>query len=152
VAKFSILVGVILIATGYVAYNGLDKSLFGGEQAAVQNAADGTAAAPEKKSVTALIPTFVGFPILILGTLALQPGWRKQMMHLVSVIAFLGAGAGLGRGLSKLGVFMSAEDYSSRRPVLFSLIMGALCLILLIGCIYSFMSARKQRLSESANS
>ncbi len=148
-AKFSIFISVVLIAIGLVAYNGTDKELVSDMDYFKKPPVSTDDQGEEKKSMTAMIPAFVGFPILILGTLALMPAARKHSMHLVAVIALLGAGAGLGRGLMKWSDFMAAADYGSRRPVLFSLIMGGLCLVLLIGCIGSFMAAKRKRLAEA---
>lgn len=149
VAKFSILVGLCLIGLALVAWSGVDSNFV--SPAAGQASA---AASPEgpgkKKSITALIPAFVGFPVLILGTLALQTSWRKNAMHGVAAIALLGAAAGLGRGLSRIGGLFSATDYQAMRPVLFSLLMGLFCLVLLFACIQSFVAARRLRQSASA--
>lgn len=148
-AKFSIAIGMLLILVGLVAYAGIDKNFLapsaGAEASAVSEAGDPAA---RKTSLTAMIPAFVGFPILILGTLGLQPSWRKHTMHGVAVLALLGTLGGLGRAGSKLGGLFQATDYVTIRPVVFSLVMGLLCLILLVGCIRSFMAARRQRLAN----
>jgi hypothetical protein len=53
-------------------------------------------------SWTALIPAFFGLPLVILGVLALQEGWRKHAMHaavVVGLIGFLGGAFSLVRPL-----------------------------------------------------
>ncbi len=148
--QFSMIIGLLLVVAGFVAYSGADKQWFGAVDQAAVGAADapavaanGADAAAKKTSITALIPAFVGFPILLLATLALQKDWRKHMMHAVVTVALLGTLAGLGRGLMKVGSLAGAESYEAVRPVVFSLVLGVLCLVLLVACIRSFIAARR---------
>lgn len=145
-AKFCIVAGLILIALGVVAYKGYDKSFFN----------EPVAAAPEPggsakgTSITAMIPAFVGFPLLILGTLGLKPEWRKHTMHGAALVALLGTLGGLGRGLSKISAALSATTYGEVRPVIFSMAMGVICLVLLLAAISSFRAARLARTGKPA--
>ena len=63
------------------------------------------------RSVTALIPAFFGLPIALFGIAAIvKPGARKLAMHLVALLALLGAvGAGM-QGLPKLGTLISDSE------------------------------------------
>lgn len=98
------------------------------------------------RSVTALIPAFFGLPIALLAAIALvKPGSRKLTMHLVVLLALLGAiGAGM-QGLPKLGALLSDSE-SLERPfaVLVQNVMAGLCAILLALCVLSFVKARKK--------
>lgn len=99
------------------------------------------------RSVTALIPAFFGLPILVLGALAMmKAGLRKHAMHGAAVIALLGLiGAGM-QGLPKLGALVNNPD-SLERPtaVLMQNLMALACLVLIVGAVLSFVSARKKR-------
>jgi hypothetical protein len=140
VSRFCIIAGILLIVLGSVAWTGTDKTFFNEPVAAAEP--DGSV---KKASITAMIPAFVGFPLLILGTLGLQPAWRKHAMHLAAVVALLGALAGLGRGLMKISDALSAATYDEARPVIFSLLMGLICLAVLLAAIGSFRAARRAR-------
>ena len=65
-AKITIAVGLILIGLGLYGYFGADEG---------------------KTSPTALIPAFVGAPILLLGALALKDSMRKHAMHGAVIVA-----------------------------------------------------------------
>ncbi len=144
-AKFCIFAGLFLIALGVVAYKGYDKSFFDEPVAAAE-----TGGAEKNTSITALIPAFVGFPLLILGTLGLKPAWRKHAMHGAAVVALLGTLGGLGRGLMKLNAALSATTYGEARPVVFSLLMGLICLAVLLAAIASFRAARRARSAKGS--
>ena len=117
--KFTILVGLLLIALGLVAY-----FVF---------------AAPEERSWTAMIPAFAGIPLAAFGALALVPGKRKLAMHVVVLFALLGFVAPLGRLIPtsiKNGFVFDTKSGTM-------ITMSVLCLVLLIACIKSFIAARK---------
>jgi peptidoglycan/LPS O-acetylase OafA/YrhL len=106
---------------------------------------------PEKgtKSITALIPAFVGGVLLLCGLLALVgPGVRKHAMHLAAVLGLLGFLGGfmpLQRQLSKDG----AIDVTKPSAVS-GLVMSGLCLLLVVLCVNSFIQARKARKAAGA--
>lgn len=143
--RICIVTGLLLIALGLVAWTGVDKSWF--NEPVEVAAADG---GHKHTSITALIPAFVGFPLLILGTLGLQPGWRKHAMHGAVLLALLGTVGGLGRGLPKLSAAFAAENYGAIRPTVFSLLMGVICLVLLVLSIRSFIAARRKAAGAEA--
>jgi hypothetical protein len=99
------------------------------------------------RSVTALIPAFFGLPIALLAAIALvRPGARKLTMHLVVLLALLGAiGAGM-QGLPKFGALISDPD-SLERPtaVLMQSIMTGVCALLVLLGVLSFIKARKKQ-------
>lgn len=105
------------------------------------------AAEAAERSMTAFIPTAVGILIAIPALIALRGGAaRKHGMHVVVVLALLGAIAPLGRLIPSL---MKGETPGTL--ALTSLVtMLVLCSILLAGCIASFIAARQARESEGA--
>jgi len=89
-----------------------------------------------KVSVTALIPSFIGVPILVCGFLARDEKKRKVVAHIALTLALLGALAGFGRGLPKL--FGGDSDPA----ILGMLTMSVICTVYVIACIRSFIAAR----------
>src|SRR5437868_4482456 len=84
VAKITIVVGALLIVLGVIGYFGTGMV-----------------------SWTALIPAFFGLPLLVLGVLALQEGWRKHAMHAAVVVGLIGF---LGGAFSFLRPLLSGGD------------------------------------------
>ena len=117
-AKFSILLGIILIALGLISYFGISS-----------------------ESLTALIPTFLGIPILILGYLALNEKYLKHAMHGALVLVILGFGGTVG-GLIKFFRMLGGEVFERSSAITVQAIMALLCLIFLIFAIKSFIDAR----------
>ena len=118
-AKFSILLGIILIALGLISYFGISS-----------------------ESITALIPTFLGVPILILGYLALNEKYLKHAMHGALVLVILGFGGTVG-GLIKFFRMLGGEVFERSSAITVQAIMALLCLIFLIFAIKSFIDARR---------
>jgi multisubunit Na+/H+ antiporter MnhG subunit len=117
--KFTVIIGLFLVALGAIAYFAF--------------------AAPDERSWTAFIPAFVGIPLVAFGALAMLSGWRKFAMHVVVVFALLGFVAPLGRLIPvsiKNGFVFDVKSGTM-------IAMSVLCLILLVACIRSFISARK---------
>jgi|TARA_B100001250_G_scaffold220430_1_gene189108 hypothetical protein len=114
ITKLSILIGSLLTALGVVLYFSTGKA-----------------------SVTALIPSFIGIPILICGVLAKDEKKRKVVAHIALTLALLGALAGYGRGLPKL------FGGDSGTAILGMLAMSVICTVYVIACVRSFIAARK---------
>ena len=72
-------------------------------------------------------------------------------MHAAATVASLGALAGLGQGLSKLGALMG-DDPTAKRATIITLVMGVLCLIYVVLSVRSFIAARKAREAAEAAS
>tara|TARA_B100000470_G_C19402839_1_gene220710 strand:- start:33 stop:389 length:357 start_codon:yes stop_codon:yes gene_type:complete len=113
ITKLSILMGSLLTVLGLVLYFSTGK-----------------------ESVTALIPSFIGVPILVCGFLARDEKKRKAVAHIALTLALLGALAGYGRGLPKLFGGDSGPD------ILGMLTMSVICTVYVIACIRSFIAAR----------
>ena len=95
-------------------------------------------------SFTALIPLFIGVPILILGVLAFDEQRIKHSMHAASVLIFLGLIGSLYRLAHK--VILGNIDESS----IILILMSVICIIFLILAINSFIEARKAREKKQA--
>jgi hypothetical protein len=94
------------------------------------------------ESVTALIPAFLGIPILICGLVALKSGKPKVPLHLALVLGLLGV-AGGAMGLPQLPTLLTGGEVprptaTFTQSVLFFLSVGYLAL-----GVRSFILARK---------
>ena len=118
-AKITIGLGLVLIALGFGGYFGTDR-----------------------ESWTALIPAFLGLPLLILGCVALKEHMRRHAMHVAGVIALVGF-AGTVRGLMKLPVLLTGGELARPAAVPLQAAVAILCLIFVLLCIWSFIKARR---------
>jgi uncharacterized membrane protein len=121
VAKTSITFGIILIILGLYSYLGISS-----------------------ESITALIPTFLGIPVLIFGFLALNEKYLKHAMHGAAVLMLLGFGGTVG-GLIKFFRMLGGEVFERPAAITIQAIMALICLIFLILAIKSFIDARRKR-------
>lgn len=120
-AKLSIVYGVILILMGLIAYFWI-----------------------RSESITALIPTFVGIPMLILGWLGLNEKYLKHTMYIASVLMLLGFGGTVG-GLIKFFRILGGEEFERASAVTVQAIMALLCLVFLIFAVKSFVDVRRNK-------
>jgi len=125
----ALVVGLILIVQGVLAYF-----------TAESNPGD-------KVSWTALIPVFVGAPILLAGLLAMKHGMRKHAMHAAVLFGLLGALAGWGRGISVIVKDGLNTSSSAQMNVLF---MAVVCTVFVVLCVQSFIAARKRQVAAKA--
>jgi peptidoglycan/LPS O-acetylase OafA/YrhL len=94
------------------------------------------------KSPTALIPSAIGLPMLILGVFAFRERLRKHMMHVAAALGTLGLLAALGR-IATAGLHLSAAGVSLS-------LMVVLCGGFLGLCVKSFVDARlRQRATDA---
>ena len=145
-AKPTIVFGLILIVLGLGAY--FTSTPTAPAPADGETVEAGAEAPPAKRSITAMIPAFLGAPLLLCGFLALDEKKLKHAMHGAAVIGLLGALAGLGRGLM---VLAKGGDYNVRAVVV-TLLMGAICALFVFMCVRSFIAAKKRRLAAEAGS
>jgi len=117
----SITLGVILTLLGVVGYG-----VSGGE------------------SVTALIPAFLGVPVIILGVLGRKEKLRKHMMHAVTLLALIGF-AGSARGISSVIDMIGGVEVARPFAAVMQSIMAVLTLGFVILAVKSFIDARRQR-------
>jgi uncharacterized membrane protein len=92
-----------------------------------------------RMSLTALIPVFIGVPVILLGILAFDEKKIKHSMHAASVLILLGLIGSVYRFINKSA--MSNMDSAS----IILLLMIVICIIFLILAINSFIEARKAR-------
>ena len=92
-------------------------------------------------SVTALIPSVPGLPILICGIIGLKQSLLKHSMHIAAVFGLLGFLAPLGK-LSKGLATGSLELKSSTVGMILMLLT---CAVYLGLCVKSFIDARRAR-------
>jgi len=118
-AKISIVFGIILIILGLVSYFGISS-----------------------ESITALIPAFVGVPILILGFLSLNEKYLKHSMHAAAVLMLLGFGGTIS-GLIKFFKMLGGEIFERPLAITIQAIMAVICLMFLVLAIKSFIEARR---------
>lgn len=123
-AKLTIVYGVIFIVIGLYGYFGISS-----------------------ESITALIPTFLGIPMLILGWLALNEKYLKHAMHGTAVLTLLGF-AGTVSGLFKFFKMLGGTETTRPAAVTVQAIMAVLCLVFLILAVKSFIDARKNRMKS----
>ena len=122
-AKTTIVTGMLLTLLGVVFY-----------AAAFQLGAT-------SRSATALIPSFVGVPLILLGYGAvIKPTLRKHFIHVAVVLALLGFLASFGR----LAMVMVREP-NFGPAVIANMIMSAICITYVILAIRSFVEARRAR-------
>jgi hypothetical protein len=117
----SIIFGIILISIGLFGYFGLGS-----------------------QSITALIPAFLGLPVVILGVLGLNEKRLKVTMHIASVLMLLGF-LGTVRGLFKFFSMIGGNAVERPEAVTVQAIMAVLCLIFLAFAVKSFIDARKNK-------
>jgi low temperature requirement protein LtrA len=101
----------------------------------------------ESKSATALIPSFVGAPLAIMGALLLfiTSNARKHIAHTAALLATLGTLAGLGMGIPGMIKILSGAENARPLAAYASSVLGICCLVVLIASIKSFRAARKAR-------
>jgi uncharacterized membrane protein len=120
-ARLSIILGIILILLGLISYFGISS-----------------------ESITALIPTFIGIPMLVLGFLALNEKYKKYSMHIAAVLMLIGFG-GTVSGLIKFFRMIGGEVFERPSAITVQAIMAVLCLAFLILAIKSFIDARRKK-------
>ena len=122
-AKTTIVTGMLLTVLGVVFY-----------AAAFQLGA-------ANRSTTALIPSFVGVPLILLGWGALiKPTLRKHFIHVAVMLALLGFLASFGRLAT---VMVRTPNFGP--AVIANMIMSAICITYVILSVRSFVAARRAR-------
>jgi hypothetical protein len=115
-------------------------------------------------SITALIPAFVGLPLLVFGLLAFKDSIRKHAMHaavLIGLLAFLGAAFMLGKGLLDPAVTgavtfdTTADGWLGTKKLLVNGLMALISGVFVALCVRSFIVARiaqRKKQAEAAAS
>ena len=120
-AKITIFFGATLVVVGLAGY------LFTGRQ-----------------SVTALIPAFVGLPILILGGVGICPAREKLACLIAAILTLLGLG-GCVSGLMKLVSLLRGNEVARPAAVYLQSLMAILSLIYLAIYIRNVMTRQSDK-------
>src|SRR5688500_15726888 len=97
----------------------------------------------DARSVTALIPAFIGLPLLALGLIAeAKPASRKHTMHAAAALGTLGFLGTIG-GLVKAIQWMGGTVPGRPAAVRVQAIMAVMCAIFVALCVRSFIAARR---------
>jgi hypothetical protein len=123
----TILFGVILCGIGLFGYFG---------------------SASDHPSPTALIPAGFGVVFIVLGLIAHRASARMHAMHAAAAVGLIGVVLAGGRGFMKLGQAAS-DDLTLSRPVRLTILMALVCLVYVVMCARSFISARRRRTSAA---
>jgi hypothetical protein len=98
------------------------------------------------RAVTALIPAFVGLPLVVLGVVGLRGSERsrRHSMHAAVLLALLGF-AGAAPGLIGLTRLLGGGDVKRPAAAVMQSAMALVCLAFVALGVRSFLSARAQR-------
>lgn len=99
-------------------------------------------------SITALIPTFFGLPLIVMGALALNERFRKHAMHAAAALGLVGF-VGSAGGLPKLVTLLTGGEVARPAAVMAQSIMAALTAVFVGLCVKSFIDARRARTGSS---
>ena len=135
-AKTTVIIGLILVAIGLVAYFGSEPKPLIQED----NVQQGDSTVRTKLPITALIPAFFGLPLVACGLLAFKDAWIAHAMHAAACIGLLGSLGGLSNAAR--GILKDEPNY---RAVSYSFLMGLICTVFVGLCVQSFIQARKRR-------
>ena len=95
-----------------------------------------------ERSATALIPAFVGAPLVLCGLLGLKESLLKHSMHaaaMVGLLGMLGGVANLVRVAMKGGIDWAKPGVQSTAA------MTGLCAVFVALCVNSFVQVRRRR-------
>ena len=100
-------------------------------------------------SPTALIPSFFGVAMLILGLLALRDRLRKHAIYSIAALSLLGF-LGTARGVANHFVMLGGGDVERPAAVPFQAAMAVLCAVLIGLSIRFFVKARRPGAQQSS--
>jgi O-antigen/teichoic acid export membrane protein len=92
-------------------------------------------------SITALIPTFFGIVMLLVGVVALSEITRRHAMHVASLLGLVGFIATVS-GIFAVISMLSGEAIARPGAAVSKAIMAIFSLIYFALCLWSFVSAR----------
>ncbi|MEM6796945.1 MAG: hypothetical protein AAF725_23425 [Acidobacteriota bacterium] len=101
------------------------------------------------QSATALIPAFIGVPVVIAGVLARNERFLKHAMHGAATLALLGT-LGTLSSIPKLFTLLSGGEVARPAAVYSQSTFAVLSIIFLVLCVRSFIAARKAREAAAA--
>ena len=95
-------------------------------------------------SLTALIPAFLGLPLVVAGVLARREAWRRHAMHAAALLGTLGVLGSL-RGAVQLPALLAGSEVARPAAVAAQSVTALLCLVFVGLCVRSFVNARRER-------
>jgi hypothetical protein len=100
---------------------------------------------------TALIPTYFGVLLGILGVLANTPNSKRRMisMHIAVTVGLIGFLFPGWRGIGDLLAQMHGQLVLRPIAMKEELAMAVICLVYVLLCVRSFIAARRQRVSAT---
>jgi hypothetical protein len=101
-------------------------------------------------SWTALIPAFLGLPLVLLGALAYQDRFRKNAMHLAAALGLVGFLVTAFMGWPKLITLAGGGQVERPAAVYSQSITALLCGVFVALCVNSFIQARRARRAREA--
>jgi uncharacterized membrane protein len=98
-------------------------------------------------SITALIPAFLGVPLLLCGLLALNERYLKHAMHAAAMVGLLGLLGALGVAGKNIPKVLQEGTAALEKPEAFrsQVAMALLCAVFVGLCVNSFIAARRRR-------
>jgi uncharacterized membrane protein len=96
------------------------------------------------RAVTALIPVFLGVPLIAAGLVARREGLRRHAMHAAALLGTLGL-LGTLRGAFRLPSLLAGAAVARPAAVVEQAVTALLCLVFVGLCIRSFVNARRAR-------
>ena len=93
-------------------------------------------------SVTALIPTFFGIPLMILAQLGKAEERRKMTMHIAVVITLLGF-LGSVSGIPQAITLMTGGEVALPSAAIVRSLIAIICLVHVVLSVRSFIEARR---------
>ena len=105
-----------------------------------------TASETDTPSITALIPAFVGGPLILCGLIALEDSLLKHAMHAAAMFGVLGELAAAGR---LVAVAVKGNLDVSKLGTQTLLAMTGICGVFVALCVRSFIAARRRRLASA---
>jgi hypothetical protein len=105
-----------------------------------------------REHYTALIPTFLGLALIVLGGLSFKDSLRKHTMHVAAALGALGFLAFTARGVASWVVLAGwVNGTVNSEPAAYGLLYSALVCLLFVGlCVNSFIQARRRRRQAEA--
>jgi hypothetical protein len=95
-------------------------------------------------SITALIPTFFGLPLAILGFVGKAENRRKHAMHAAAALAVLGF-LGSARGVPATMTLATGGEVARPAAAVVQTVMALVCLVFVVLAVRSFVAARRAR-------
>lgn len=105
---------------------------------------------PDQGAMTALIPSYFGAALLVLGLLAYKDGLRKHVMHFAAMVGLVGFLVPIVRIAPALPAFFGGETLPNANAIRAQALMAVISLTFLLLCVNSFIEARRARKASGA--